>query len=62
MANKNSEILSTEDFKYWKKYLLLKLNQEDKEIVLSVLSGPFCKEKCLEAKIKFLDDSLLYFR
>lgn len=60
MTTKNTEIMSPQDFVDWKKNYLRKLSQEEREIVLSILGSNFCKEKCLEAKIKFFKDSLLY--
>ena len=63
MATKNTEILSPQDFASWKQKYISKLNQSEREIVLSILSGNFCKERCLEAKITFFDNnSLLHFR
>jgi hypothetical protein len=62
MTTKNADYFSPQDFASWKEKYFAKLNRDEREQLRSILSGNFCKEKCLEAKIQVLGDSLLYFR
>ena len=62
MTAKNTDFFSPQDIASWKEKYLAKLNADEREQFRSILSGNFCKEKCLGAKIQFLDDSLLYLR